>query len=486
MTTKSFRRWGTYFVFFVFGLPILLIAYTNCAPGFKVDESGTSNFQSNSPPPVYDDGAINELPINTMISSKNVIRNGETIAAEDPNCMNNNNWDACVIWKNPAVRGTYSGKLTVGTNLSSVQTLGVKLRNRLDIRSLKSRSQQVVLSAFSPLTEEGELPYSWLTLPASGQLKKAYAVDHTNTGPSESENNYFSLAQLQAYYWINHMEEELKFRTRATNPKVTNYYNLPGARSGIFWASNKNVFVNAFITLGEHSELTCADALICNNAFFIPVSADGNQGEVYLGYIADSAANTYKHEVGLSGEVAIHEMGHANLWHARNMRAYNDGIQINGGTFCLFTEGCLSAIDEGQADFHAIMLFPESPGVGESFTSNKAPFRNVRALEGMKLTGNGTADFEEYRPPTLQDGQRYGAIHSLGEFYSSILWEIYKDNRIDKRAFEATFLYHLRLLGDTATFAASWDALASTDENFFEGRNKAVIDEVFTRKGVSR
>lgn len=337
----------------------------------------------------------------------------QTLGKFDSNCQNNSNYDACIFWKNPLAKqnAVLSKYLDFGDDLSTRQTFGVKLQDQIDPLKLESPSIRV-------FTSNVNLPPGWLQ-PSnnSKEWKIAYA--------QETDKHWN--AQVMAYFWLTAMEKHLHSRT------------------GIYYAKNKNIPVNAY------------NAGVLNNAFW-------NGSGITIG-AANDVGNNPRHELALSVEVVLHEMGHANLSHS--------GASGGGGT-CSDQRGCMGAINEGQADFHYVMMFPTSTALGETSVNNldgwswRGISRDVRKLDGKKA-----ADFY-----TAASGE----IHVMGSLYAAILWDIYSHPTMVKQDFEKLFMLHLQKFTNGANFLTARDILLAEDQAHMAGKYQAVILAAFDKR----
>lgn len=458
---------------------LLSTGYTNCARQFQaVVAPGPKDYSSltgspnttlypGTPPP------LNALPSNEFISSKKIVRlngNGteEVIGENNPNCMSDQQYDACLVWKNPvAARGGayYSDYFKTGMDLSSEQTFGVKFRNRIRSNLLTSISLHVAsIDQNTAKDSAGDFVDQSLSMSGNGQMKVAYTDEPTFAGGKNV------LAQMMTYFWLDHTQAELKRRTRAANSAFFSYAN---AASGI---SFTDASTNPLTVYGYVRNVTTASALIYNNAYFVP---EPNDEVIAIGYAA-SSKTAPGHELGLNAEVSIHEFGHANFYYARNKQPITNGSSQSGTTdYCPDVMGCLDGLDEGQADFHSLMIFSDSPSIGDLFIPNQS-LRDVRKLQGKTVQ-----DLYNQSAQTTSTGAVVkGEIHEVGNIYASLLWETYSDSRLDKRAFEATFLLHLQSLSSSSNFLTARAKLIAIDQQFFHGRNSAIIEQVFRRRGI--
>lgn len=410
----------------------------------------------------------------------------------DPNCLNSSSYDTCVIFKNPVAsrKAKYPTILKRGDNLDEVQTLGVKLENRLNPRVLRSNS--IIVTATSGTTPQ---------IDSSGKVMIRYSDDRSTSW----------LAQLMAYFWITTQEREMRSRT------------------GDFFAGNKSIPVDAFYWNPSNPSM---DASTRGNAYY-----SSSENKVVLGYAKTSNTDpTIAHEMALSAEVYLHEMGHANFHHAvkSNNTTANLGEDVNAifwvkynngryayityqdllayynsqqtvrvaqwiASFCQTNQGCVGGINEGVADFHHLMLFPNSTPLGETIVNDTAGGLNSKeAIRDVAQTLNWTvADFYTKSNPTVtvtnasgsNVGQASaGEIHGMGSAYAAILWGIYNHPSVNKAHFEVIFSNHLKLMDGSFTFARARNALVSTAQmmkaNFGNIDYSPYITQVFTAKGV--
>jgi hypothetical protein len=311
----------------------------------------------------------------------------------------------------------------LGTDLTDTQTFGVKLTGLTNPNSLANSSFRVTASSGATAPLE------------NGKLMRAYADD---------QGEHY-IAQLMAYFWLN-------YQIVATE-----------ARAGTFYAKNRNIAVDSYATQGEGTT---------GNAYW-----DGGSRRIVLGF-KPLSGTTVAHEMALSAEVFMHEMGHANLQYGAGGF---DAIYPSSSTtrcsqsscFCLSAQGCIGAINEGQADFHYLMHFRESPAIAETITNSTSGWadRNVANNANVSVTDR----FE----------QTQGQVHSHGSIYASILWSIYSNSSVDKKEFEKLFINHLQSLTGSSRFQESREALLAEDQSLFNGKYASIIREAFNSRGVT-
>ncbi len=399
-------------------------------------------------------------------------------------CLDSNEYDACIFWKNPVAqrylifqdpaRAVYSSLLQMGTDLINDQIFGVKLLNRIQADKLESTTFRVGYHG-------DDENFKQMTL-RDGRYLKPYATEHEH-----------ETAQVMAYYWLNHMEQTLMERT------------------GVFYAAGKSILVDAFVTFdGDIDHNGTSDIVVKSNASFMPYQ----NGSIYMGYV-ENPDESVAHEMALSAEVYIHEMGHGNLYWASsvnnngtpqslNDNNLNQSLYDNYGVFaCTSAAGCFRAIHEGQADFYNAIIFSKYDETGQfvlnSVSLGETWFNNVAGIDvlpGVPRDPRNDKFTEIFKTNNdIYDGViRYakkgnlkvavqGEIHDLGAYYASILWQIYSDPKTNKPIFEKTFMRHLSMLNASSRFVESREALLAMDMQL-GGWNQNIIQNIFKNRGL--
>ncbi len=338
----------------------------------------------------------------------------KTAGTFDTNCLSNNTYDACIFWKNPvAQRGSsYSSPLQFGQAIPE-QTFGVKLTGMTSNNRLENNSISVKSSLSAPATPSGN---AWRF-------------------PYKDDSNNHNVAQVMAYFWLTYQEQQMISRT------------------GKFYAANKRITVDAY------------NSLVQNNAYW------DTQGIV----MGIATPNGGSHEMALSAEVYLHEMGHANFQFAVG-RFLNDSNAGSNPNLCATSNGCIGAINEGQADFHFAMLFWDNTALGETFVNNI----NGISQSGINRNPAKTLQMKAYDYFSKSSGE----IHGMGSFYSSVLWSIYTDPQMNKKDFEKLFTAHLTMFTESTRFPEARDILIAQDANLFSGKYKSLITAAFLAKGI--
>lgn len=342
----------------------------------------------------------------------------------DPNCLNNNAYDACLFWKNPVAHkgSAFSALFRFGQNTTDVQTFGVKLKNQTNPNSLSNGSIRVLASTGASASPQG------------GNWRFPYQSDTNNSN-----------AQLMAYFWLTLQETEMLQRT------------------GQFFARNKSVRVYAYTDQ------------VRNNAYW-----DGGNQQIVMGYAAGSNGQP-AHEMAMSSEIYLHEMGHANLQYAvgslQGIRPPASMETCTNNCFCTGVRGCIGGINEGQADFHFLMLFHDSTPLGETWANN------INGINGRNVTRNQNLTAQQAFSASSPGGE----VHNMGAFYAAVLWAIYTAPGVNKVEFEKIFMEHLTMLTGSADFKFARDRLLDADKLIFppSGKYQTVITNSFAQRGVT-
>ena len=188
------------------------------------------------------------------------------------------------------------------------------------------------------------------------------------------------------------------------------------------------------------------DGTVDDNSFYSPVSQSLTFG---IGGIDDAE----------DAEIILHEYGHAI-----------QDAQVRG--FGSSQEA--AAMGEGFGDYLAA-----------SFFSDKKPALLKPTIGNWDAVVNTGSE-----PPCLRrldSNKKYpkditGEEHNDGEIWSACLWEIRA--ALGRQTADKLIISHHTLLAPNASFEDGANALITTDDQLNQGRNKAVINDVFIRRGI--
>lgn len=350
----------------------------------------------------------------------------------DTNCMDSSQYNACIFWKNPVAQNnmSFTPATTYETDLSYLQIYGVNIAGMTD-GYLKNSTYNVTIDWNS---------VERATANDEGTWKFHYAADPQHR-----------IAQIMTYYWLTY---QMSFMQQV---------------SGKWDAEDKNVQV---VALSDDLE---------NDAYFSPL-----ENKIVMGYFNSSV---YKEngeiESALSADILLHEAAHASFYHGNPNRLSMDKTthkRCSTTTCCMGYEGCFKAINEGQADFHSVIIFESSPTIGEGVTNN--------LQRGLGLCMD--RDLEAIRDRTALDiynacgpGSPFsGEIHNLGTFYASLWWILYTTQSVSKNEIIKLFVEHLPLVSTSDTFETVGAKIINLNRQMFNGKYSRTIKRIFKNKGL--
>ena len=193
-----------------------------------------------------------------------------------------------------------------------------------------------------------------------------------------------------------------------------------------------------------------------------------------------------------SVKTLFHEAGHANFHYSGNDYRHdtlnteqcpsnNDGIGTSA--YCCKTyEGCIYAINEGQADFHSYLIDPEKYKTYRSYYRDNIYFSCIFPYTTAQDIFNNCLD----------NGDK-GQVHVVGiSVYTNIWHKIYSHSDTSHKDIAILFTEHLPLLSYQDTFVTAGTKiinLASQITDRFTGPNKdeyaAIISSEFSRMGLN-
>ena len=296
---------------------ILILAFQNCSE-FKV----VDGMQKNSS---FEGNTLKEM--NPIPASDKI----------DDSCMSNNEFDACLFLKNPVAQANsnFTSPLNFATDLSAVQTFGVKLRGTIDGK-LESSNVVIEMSKGTPL----DVSTASIKLNATG----------------DSDLN---VAQVNAYYWSNRVINFMKAWTGEL-PKDVDTTQI-------------KIVVDDTIT-GYSPD---------RDTIHLRVTPEGNvmayNGGVIVHFMGHALA-----DIATGGVV--------------NDLSSDDKHKSCGGNkygCCVTRVGCSKAIVSGIGDALVAMMFPEKPYIGETW-NNEASAPRICSIERSPANRNldTTAAFE--------------------------------------------------------------------------------------------
>ena len=294
-------------------------------------------------------------------------------------------------------------------------------------------------------------------------------VEYLEVFPNEPAYQ-FSVEQVMAYYYLMYQKEWMELNT------------------GRWYASRKNisldftgVFLDEWVGASNKIILRIREKLFSNI-------------EISSSFHAFSP---------------VHEAGHANFYYSNLSRTGSKDKTHRGcglrGMCCTTSDGCLIAINEGQADFHGFMLFPDSPVEVprfpiKSFLNRETLRERGENIQSPFLNGSGGCDIlREHRANrnlTSEDtfncqsnSSGKGEVHSMGALYASIWWEIYNHEDTSKKDIATLFTEHLPLVSNDDTFKTVAVKIINKVKELFDGAKgdhyDCLISQEFARRRLS-
>jgi hypothetical protein len=361
-----------------------------------------------------------------------------------PDCMTSRLHNTCLFWKNPVAQATApfaSGPIGPASVLTALQTHAVNIPRGWYDNSGFLRNSSFNVFVDTPANTAARVSTS------SGSFKYAYSDDPDR-----------KLSQVITFYWLMTQARFMKQRV------------------GSFFAENTNVQVFA------------SDPAVVNNGYYF-----GSLNQIRMGRTGTAGAANSDYATG--AEIALHEMGHANLAHATGMAIYvsdvanakdrNCGPQTSPSVCCVDKNGCSTAINEGQADHHANIVFNQETGLGQHLTNTLAGISscNVSRDTAANTTLTVTQAYSACSDPVYA-----GRVHVLGSVYASIWYELRKlaraANATEAVEIDRLFNEHLKTITGNDNFSSAYTKIRAIDTALFAGKFGARVQAEFTKRNI--
>ena len=355
----------------------------------------------------------------------------------DPSCMNSSEYNACIFFKNPvAQKGSpFDPPITFLTNLSSIQIYGVNITGTID-GLLKNGTYDIVISWDQAQRTQ---------VKADGTWKFEYANDPNH-----------HVAQVMAYYWLTYQMSYMQ-------------------QKASWYAENRNIQVNVL-----SSDLE-------NDAYF-----SSRENTIALGHFTLKG----QIEAALSADIVLHEAAHASFYYSNSSRGtYSENTHRScsddQAICCTSYRGCFKAINEGQADFHSLIIFsslsssssPLIPLIGEGVTNELSDGLGICIPRNMNYLSDQLATNVYDGCDSQNDLQ--GEIHMMGALYASIWWNIYTHPFVVKDEIIELFVEHLAIISSEDTFESIGTRILSLEQQKFSGKYSQIITQAFTERGLT-
>lgn len=346
-----------------------------------------------------------------------------------PDCATNPQYNACIFWKNPVAQ--QNSPLSAALNFNSdLSALQIHAVN-IDSKDVDAKGQ-FKNSSFTIVDRE-------TAAPVNGQYKFVF----------RSDSNH-KVGKVMAFFWLNAQVKYMK------------------GWAGRFDAADKSITVKTYEANYENAHW------------------DSQQKEVVMG--ANSAGN----EFALSGDVYLHEMGHANVHYATNgnisqYKTDHHTLCAQDQALCCKTaNGCAGAINEGQADYHSAIIYSTSTGMGETWVNNLSGLVECGLNRAVEVNANLSAQ-QAYQ--ACASFNAAGEIHVAGRVYASIWFEMRKRaaqiSGGTAQEIDQLFAEHLPSLTASDTFITACSKIISVSNQLFAGKYSTLVRQECQRRGLN-
>lgn len=359
---------------------------------------------------------------------------GKSLLSSSPESKEKN---AKVFLKNPV----YSAKEDVGYKIVSEKgTLKSEPSSEINF-------DRYLINVTISETKNGFLENDHYRILPSGGIKRARPDSNGRWIFSSTGDPDLKLGQAMAYFWLNYQRKKanatLEQGWHASGKKIrvdSNCVNAGGDGYNAYWSPE--------------------DKMVC------------------MGRVGNF-------QTAFDASIYNHELGHANALYATNGQIYENisDTKCNFGSHeyycCKSDEGCIGAIDEGQADFHAYMVF--NSGVMAEFFVN-----DTMGLDERNAEYNTTKKIL-----TAQDRFSSGSlgveIHSMGGVWGAALWNLRKT--IGSKDADKIFLAQQELLSGPDTFRTALNSIIVANKQLFDAGKisknyETEITQVFAQHGI--
>ena len=273
-------------------------------------------------------------------------------------------------------------------------------------------------------------------------LQRATVVSGKWTRPYNSDPN-FNNSQANLYHWLMYQKEWMELNANkwyASDKDITaEIRDINSDRSGGFWSWGRNL-----MSFPRD-----------NNLFWL----------------------------------IFHEAGHANLYYSRGRYVRRENqtkcLSSSGGSSnlcCNTYKGCLSAINEGQAEFHEYLI--NNLAILSNVPTSVSSRRKARCKSNITLESTAKEIFDNC-DKVLPKGQ----VHTMGFLVYTTLWsQIYNHSDVNKKYITVLFSEHLPLLEGNDTFVTAGVKIVSLARQLFDEstgeRYAEIIKTIFKNRGL--
>jgi hypothetical protein len=347
----------------------------------------------------------------------------------DNACMEKDEFDACLFFKNPVYhRGeVFTDKVGSQSDLTEWQTAGVQLPTGDHLENMNVS----VSSVTHPRTAKKD-----------GQWKYTY---------SGTDSSNFE--QVFAYYWTSYATKLIEDKT------------------GHYWGKGKQIKVYLDDVYSGYSPTTNSihvrqssteESLPLNAGILIYYVGLANLYHAGSGQIEDFSADKEHRDCAPAGEPA-----HKNFC-------------------CRSANGCSKAIASGAAEYFAATTFPQAPTVGQAWVNRLEGMKICGQSRNLKENGDVSLSgaFSACAGKSME-----GHPVALGTVYASMWWEIRekaKENFANGESeIDQLYQQHLVKVDGADNFSTVYQKIILTDRDLFGGKYAGYFREEFRRRGVN-
>ncbi|MCB0421833.1 MAG: hypothetical protein KDD61_12610 [Bdellovibrionales bacterium] len=441
----------------LFGLLLLsitisLLFFQNCSSkgfnAFTSSESFSSTGSGNDGNGNKDGGGGEEQTLTPTV--------GRAQGKLSEDCENESNYNACIFYKNPVVTkgSSVSGGVELDTKLDrlGIQKFAVVIDGMDDSGYLQN--SKFVIDPTLTLSSGDSNPSGLSRVRVNSEGKWFYPYE----GASGAGDSGKKVSQLMAYYWLNEFDRILKSQTGAELTQGVTYY----------------------VDTYNHADSSRAR----NNAFFSPGTDDdgSDAGIVVLGWAdgAQVSGASYRHDMAMSAEVYAHEVCHGFFEYSANgahrpPSGASDPNSNSSGSSCRNQNGCIRALNEGQADFCINILFPDKLALGETWVNNSSGL-NSRSMEA-----------NDNKSASSLFASTGGAIHNYGALYASMWHHVWKQAKQtgNEKDIETIYSKHLARLTYRDHFVTALAVIKNIASTNYSGKGyENLFQSEWDRRGL--
>ena len=343
----------------------------------------------------------------------------------DGQCLNNDEYDACIFLKNPVSqeKKTFAEIFPSNEELETLQTLALNF-------NVTANSTELTNSTIDVKTASGNRLSS-----NNGKWKFRASND-----PNDQ------LGQVMAHFWLTHAA----FKTLST--------------TGTFWAIDKKIQVvlNDEFTGWSPSGNT------------IHLRKPKNDGKI-------------SHNAGLMiyflALANLHYATEGKFSQPPTAGHRSCGESISKARHCCTAKnGCSMAIASGIADYFVATIFPESPTLGEAWVNRLSGLQACGLSRHLDENKDLNVD-QAFAACTDSGGEGY--IYNMGTVYASIWWQVRNDASSLAADIDRLYQHHLKIITPADDFTSAFAKISQTDFELFSGKHTDLFRAEFERRGIA-